>query len=146
MKKKYSGIHKLRKWKEEKIQNEVGLLSHTLDNDKKKLSAIKSSVSDNDGCIETILKQGSVTSTYEIGLHSSYMNHLLVQVQKQESLVEHRSDEMRKKRLELGEAAKQRKIVETLRDKSWAEFLRQGNKKEQKELDEAAVMRYAKRK
>lgn len=145
MKKKYSGIHKLRKWKEEKIQNEVGFLNHTLENDKKKLSVIKTCVSDHDGCIEKILKQGAVASIHEIGLHSSYMTHLSGQVQKQESLVECRSEEMRKKRVELGEAAKQRKIVETLRDKAWAEFLRQGDKKEQKELDEAATIRHSRR-
>ncbi len=145
MKKKYSGIHKLRKWKEEKIQNEVGVLNHTLDSDKKKLAVIKTSVSDNDGSIENFFKEGVITSIHEIGLHSSYMTHLSGQVQKQESVVERRNEEMRKKRLELGEAAKQRKIVETLRDKAWTEFLRQSDKKEQKELDEASVVRHSRR-
>ncbi len=145
MKKKYSGIHKLRKWKEERIQNEMGVLNHTLDDDKKKLAGIKTSVSDNDGVIERFFKEGALTSINEIRLHSSYMTHLSGQMQKQESLVELRNEEMRKKRMELGEAAKQRKIVETLRDKAWAEFLRQGNRKEQKELDEAAILRHSRR-
>ncbi len=145
MKKKYSGIHKLRKWKEERIQNEMGVLNHTLDDDKKKLAVIKTSVSDNDGVIERFFKEGVLTSIHEIRLHSSYMTHLSRQMQRQESLVELRNEEMRKKRMELGEAAKQRKIVETLRDKAWAEFLRQGNKKEQKELDEAAILRHSRR-
>ena len=145
MKKKYSGILKLRKWKEEKIQNEVGLLNRTLENDKEKLSNLKMSVSSHDGCIEKILKEGGGVSIHEVGLHSMYMTHLSVQAQKQESVVERRSEKMFQKRVELGEAAKQRKMVETLRDKAWAEFLRQGDKKEQKELDEAAVIRHARR-
>ena len=46
------------------------------------------------------------------------------------------------RRLALIEAAKQRKIIEKFKEKKSVEYLQELNRKEHKELDEAAILRY----
>ncbi|MBI5142203.1 MAG: flagellar export protein FliJ [Nitrospirae bacterium] len=145
MTQKYSGILTIRKWKEEGIQNEMARLRNVLSHDEKRLSDLQGNVACHENHVDEIMREGECTSAYELAIYSSYVSHLSGEVRRQETVVKRRSNEVDRKRDELGEAAKDRKIVETLRDKATAEHLREVGRKEQREIDDAVSVRCAKR-
>lgn len=65
-------------------------------------------------------------------------------IERQEILIEETKAKLEELRLELLEAQKNRKIMEKLKEKDYAAYKHEIDYKEQKELDEMAVLKYGK--
>lgn len=74
--------------------------------------------------------------------YNNYMNRLKRSIEIQKEVVKKASDKAEKARLELVEAAKQRKMFETLKEKKMEEYWEEYYKKEQLQLDEIASYKY----
>lgn len=142
---KYSSILKLRKWKEDGILNEVGRLNQVLETDKRKLSTLEDHMSDHAQNMGDVLREGSLATLHEVGLYSNYLTHLSGEVRRQEKVVEKRQEEMANKRHQLGEAARDRKVVETLREKAVRAELKDHERHAQREVDDVSAIRHGRR-
>ena len=142
MTKKYSSVLKVRKWKEDGILNEMGNLNRVLAMDKERLTNLKDVINEQSRTMTDVLREGNISTLHEVGLYSNYLVHLSSEVKKQERLVAKREKDVECKRQELGDAAKDRKVVETLQDKAFKADLRERARKEQREVEDVSSSRH----
>lgn len=93
---------------------------------------------------EQELKHTMLSSLHvlEIRQKEEAIEILKMYVRQQEIVVKQREQELEEARIRLSEAIKERKTFEKLREKAFAEFVAEENKKEQKEVDELVSYRY----
>lgn len=93
---------------------------------------------------EQELKETMLSSLHvlEIRQKEEAIEILKMYVRQQEIVVKQREQELEEARIRLSEAIKERKTFEKLREKAFAEFVAEENKKEQKEVDELVSYRY----
>ena len=84
----------------------------------------------------------SSLNVLEIRQKEEAIEILKMYVRQQEIVVKQREQELEEARIRLSEAIKERKTFEKLREKAFAEFVAEENKKEQKEVDELVSYRY----
>lgn len=84
----------------------------------------------------------SLLNVLEIRQKEEAIEILKMYVRQQEIVVKQREQELEEARIRLSEAIKERKTFEKLREKAFAEFVAEENKKEQKEVDELVSYRY----
>ncbi len=78
----------------------------------------------------------------ELIVYNNYMERLKRSIEIQKVVVENAKKKAEKARLELVEAAKQRKMFETLKEKKLEEYWESYYKKEQSQLDEIVSYKY----
>lgn len=78
----------------------------------------------------------------ELIVYNNYMNRLKKSIELQNVIVERAKKAVEAARLELVEAAKQRKMFETLKEKKLEEYWDEYYKKEQAQLDEIVSYKY----
>lgn len=84
----------------------------------------------------------SVLDVLEIRKREDAVEIIKSFVRQQEIAVLQREQEVEAARVKLAEAMKERKTFEKLREKAFAEFMLEENRKEQKEVDELVSYRY----
>ena len=97
--------------------------------------------------LETELKnknQNTASSVNEMKMQFLYMEKLKGQLQTQKRKVDEISSSLEDARGNLIEARKDRKIMELLKEKDKEKFNAEMASKEQKELDDISIMKYAK--
>jgi len=80
---------------------------------------------------------------YDLQMHNNYLGVLKERIIKQDAAIKRAEEFAEKKRLELVEAMKERKIMEKLKEKDFEEFKIAEQLKEQKIQDEIVSYRYS---
>lgn len=87
-------------------------------------------------------KQKSGITPKEFITYNNYMERLKKSIEIQKTVVKKAKDAVEKTRLELVEAARERKMFETLKEKKMEEYWEEYYRKEQLQLDEIASYKY----
>lgn len=87
-----------------------------------------------------VLKEKGV-STHELELHHSYLTGLKRQIASQEAAVIELQKHLEKKRTELVEAARNKKVIEIMKERSLSAHALKENRREQKEADDLTSAR-----
>ncbi len=128
-----------RKMLEEKLMTEYADIRNRLDTDMAILARLRSEVS---GLISELKEKGKGNlNAAEVSFYLSYINRMRGEGKKQEEVVCNTNRELEDKRGELSAAASKRKVLEILKDKKIEEYRDLLNSREQKELDEAVILR-----
>lgn len=131
-------ILELRETKEKDVMEEFAFSQNVLLHQKKVLSNLYKEYE--------IAKEKSLSikDIYELRQHNLYKCSLEDRIEQQEELVNQKSDELEKVRLDLVNAQKERKIMENLKEKDFDIYKENIRALEQKELDEIAILRFNK--
>ena len=127
----------LREQKEESRELEFAQAKRRLEQEEERLTFFKNR---RDRCQRELLeheRQG--VSQEEIALYGPYMEFLKSKIQLQIELVASARNQMEKKKAELLDARKDRKILERLRSKRYQIFMTESGRREMKQLDEVAL-------
>jgi len=143
MRKKYGSIVKLRRMREEDVARQMQELRVRLRRDEEELETLRSRVSAMDRSLGRVMREGARRTLHELQLHAAYLGRLAEAEKAQGRRVKERRREVSRKREELGEAAKERRIAETLQEKDWRRTMDEARRKEQKEIDETATLRFS---
>ncbi|MFQ3548312.1 MAG: flagellar export protein FliJ [Armatimonadota bacterium] len=130
-----------RKAKEEQIQIEFGELKKKEALEKEKLEKLMLRLEETLLIIEKALNDGEDTA--EIQRMFEFANATREDIRIQDLILERIKIDVAKKREELVEAMKDRKVLDTLKEKQEEEYLKECMRLEQNELDEVASVRYA---
>jgi len=80
--------------------------------------------------------------THELGLYAAYLARLKTTIAGQEKAIEEARGELERRRGELLEATKEKKVVEVMRERSFEAFRKRERRRDQKETDELATTRF----
>ncbi len=78
----------------------------------------------------------------ELGMYGAYFYGLKSHIAEQEKIITEARAEFEARRAHLEEATKEKKVVETLKDKSYSTYLKELDKEEQKENDDLVSSRF----
>jgi len=81
----------------------------------------------------------------EFSIHYAYIMRLKTHMAEQEKIISDVRAEFESKRKKLGEAAKSKKVVESIREKSYGIYMDKSNKAEQKASDDLTSSRFRSR-
>jgi flagellar FliJ protein len=126
-----------RKSVEEGLQKELAILKKYLADEKKMLAAFKKAKKEASKELEQ--KKRKSVGVFEILLHFRFIEKLSVDIEKQEKRVSDAKKICDKKRENLIEAMKNRKVIEKLKEKGFKQYQQEVAKKEQVFLNEVAV-------
>lgn len=84
-------------------------------------------------------------TTQVLNYYYNYFTMMLKEIEYQQGLIDLAREEMEKRREELIESVKERKILEKLKDKKHAEYVHEFNYEEQKILDELSGSKFKKK-
>ena len=128
-----------RKMLEDKVMLEYAVVKKRLDDEKETLARLQNEVKD---LVSQLRERGNrKLSATEVSFYLSYISHMRSEGGRQEEVVCRVGEELKEKRLRLVEAAGKRKIIEIIREKKLKEYKVALNDREQKELDETAILR-----
>ena len=137
---KFQSILDLKQRIEDQKKSKYGEANEELKNQKDKLNVL---IEEREHQFELMREKGKEGFTpKELIVYNNYMNRLKRSIEIQTVVVEKAKAAVEKARLELVEAAKQRKMFETLREKKLEEYWEEYYKKEQAELDEVVSYKY----
>lgn len=80
--------------------------------------------------------------TGDLGLYHSYMEGLKRHIKAQERMISEIGALLERKRVELVEASRNKKVVEVMKERSFNDFNQETAKREQKEADELTIARF----
>lgn len=136
---KLQAVLDYRKVLEEKVMLECAEVKRRLDDERNTLQKLRREVSD---LLSQLKSKGETRlSAPDVSFYLSYINHLKGEERRQGGVVSRIGEELEEKRAELAEAAGKRRILEIMREKRFREYRTDMNNREQKELDETAVLR-----
>ncbi len=136
---KLQAVLDYRKLLEEKLMFECAEARRRLDDERETLQRMRREVAD---LVLQLKSRGERRlSAPDVSFYLSYINHLKGEGRRQEGVVSRIGEKLEKKRMELAEAAGNRRVLEIMREKRFREYKTYVNDREQKELDEAAVLR-----
>ena len=122
---------------EEKILNEFSELKRELDRQKAMLEELKS---ERESMVAGLRNMQSQTiKAHDISSILVYVDRLRESEKQQKQVIQQIMEAVDKKRQELVEAVKNRKIMENLKDKQKEEYIKDVNDTEQKDSDEMSV-------
>jgi flagellar FliJ protein len=125
---------------EEKILNEFSELKRELDRQKAMLEELKS---ERESMVAGLRKMQSQTiKAHDISSILVYVDRLRESEKQQKQVIQQIMEAVDKKRQELVEAVKNRKIMENLKDKQKEEYIKDVNDTEQKDSDEMSVLKF----
>ena len=125
---------------EEKILNEFSELKRELDRLKAMLEELKS---ERESMVAGLRNMQSQTiKAHDISSILVYVDRLRESEKQQKQVIQQIMEAVDKKRQELVEAVKNRKIMENLKDKQKEEYIKDVNDTEQKDSDEMSVLKF----
>ena len=125
---------------EEKILNEFSELKRELDRQKAMLEELKS---ERESMVAGLRNMKSQTiKAHDISSILVYVDRLRESEKQQKQVIQQIMEAVDKKRQELVEAVKNRKIMENLKDKQKEEYIKDVNDTEQKDSDEMSVLKF----
>ena len=125
---------------EEKILNEFSELKRELDRQKAMLEELKS---ERESMVAGLRNMQSQTiKAHYISSILVYVDRLRESEKQQKQVIQQIMEAVDKKRQELVEAVKNRKIMENLKDKQKEEYIKDVNDTEQKDSDEMSVLKF----
>ena len=125
---------------EEKILNEFSELKRELDRQKAMLEELKS---ERENMVAGLRNMQSQTiKAHDISSILVYVDRLRESEKQQKQVIQQIMEAVDKKRQELVEAVKNRKIMENLKDKQKEEYIKDVNDTEQKDSDEMSVLKF----
>jgi len=125
---------------EEKILNEFSELKRELDRLKAMLEELKS---ERENMVAGLRNMQSQTiKAHDISSILVYVDRLRESEKQQKQVIQQIMEAVDKKRQELVEAVKNRKIMENLKDKQKEEYIKDVNDTEQKDSDEMSVLKF----
>jgi len=133
-------VLKHRKFLEENLQKELGLLKRVLVDERKKFAGFKKARKEFSGELQKKRKKGITIS--ETLLYVRYNEQLSRQLDKQKERILEAEKDVDKKREDLIGAMKNRKVLEKLKEKGWETYRRNLMKKELNFMDEMASVRF----
>jgi flagellar FliJ protein len=137
---KFQSILDLKQRIEDQKKSKYGEANEELKNQKDKLNVL---IEERDYQFELMREKGKNGLTpKELIVYNNYMDRLKRSIEIQTVVVERAKAAVEKARLELVEAAKQRKMFETLKEKKLEEYWEEYYKKEQAQLDEVVSYKY----
>lgn len=136
---KLQAVLDYRKLSEEKVMLEYAEVRKNLEDEKKALNRLRREVSDL--LFQLKSKGESRLSAPDVSFYLSYINYLKGEGRRQEAVVSRIGEELEEKRAELADATGKRKVLEVMKEKKLREYTIEMNRREQKELDEATVLR-----
>jgi flagellar export protein FliJ len=80
-------------------------------------------------------------SAADVSFYLSYINYMKEEGNRREEIVRRIGEELGERRTALAEAAGKRRILEIMKEKQLKEYKVSLNEREQKEMDEAAILR-----
>lgn len=81
----------------------------------------------------------------DVTMYFNYINRLVQQESMQEDIIHQMEKQVEMKRQELIEAVKDRKVMESLKERKWEEYYQKVSSTERKLLDEMAIVRFDRR-
>ncbi len=137
---KFQSILDLKQRIEDQKKSKYGEANEELKNQTDKLNVL---IEERDYQFELMREKGKNGLTpKELIVYNNYMDRLKRSIEIQTVVVERAKAAVEKARLELVEAAKQRKMFETLKEKKLEEYWEEYYKKEQAQLDEVVSYKY----
>lgn len=128
----------VRKRQEERTLMEFVEEMRRLKEERERLGGLERQVSEALGRLRDL--QEKTVEVMEMEMHLVHIRNCRRLVREQQSLVEQREDEVRARRERLVQAMKERKVMETLRDRHEAEQKKEEDTREQAAMDERAVV------
>ena len=128
-----------RKLLEEKLMLECADIRKRLDDERETLARLQSEMAD---LISQLKEKGeNRLSAADVSFYLSYINYMRGEGSRQEEIICRVGEELEEKRAELVDAAGKRRILEIIKEKKLEEYRVELNDREQKELDEAVILR-----
>jgi len=136
----FSAVLKHRLFLEETLQKELGLLKRLLFDEKDKLVKYKTAI--NASSEELQNKQKQIISVAETLLYVRFIEQLSYQLELQKEKVLEVEKKLERKRIDLVDAMKNRKILEKLKEQGLSKYKEDTNRKEQCFMNEMASVRF----
>lgn len=130
-----------RQAKEDHILAELGELRQEEAREVERLLSLRQRLEDTCVSIELALRRNA--SSDDVARRQDYAEVTVEDIKLQELTIEGVRNRVEAKRIELIEAMKDRKVLETLRDKQEREYIAAHEREEQNMLDEMASVRFA---
>lgn len=132
---------KYREKKEDRLRKELAQLKRRLEEERENLAQLELDSMTN---IRELGEkhQSKKIETALILPYYSYLDNLFHQIKKQNKTISDISQEMEKKRKEVIEASKEKKIIKKLKERKWAEFVHKRERVEQNSIDEIALTNF----
>lgn len=128
---------------EEKILNEFSDLKRDLE---EKRAVLKALVTERESLMNDLRNMQSVTMRVDdIAALVAYVENIRMKEKEQKNILHQAKEKVEKKRQELMEAVRNRKVMENLRDKHAAEYQKNFNELEQKNSDEMSMLKFGRR-
>jgi len=128
---------------EEKILNEFSDLKRDLE---EKRAVLKALVAERESLMNDLRNMQSVTMRVDdIAALVAYVENIRMKEKEQKNILHQAKEKVEKKRQELMEAVRNRKVMENLRDKHAAEYQKNLNELEQKNSDEMSMLKFGRR-
>lgn len=128
---------------EEKILNEFSDLKRDLEEKKAVLNAL---IDERKGLMDQLRDMQSVAMRADdIASLIAYVEKIRKKETEQKNILHQAKEQLEKKRQELMEAVKNRKVMENLKDKHAEEYRRNLNELEQKNSDEMSMLKFGRR-
>lgn len=123
----------------EKFQRELAEVNNAFYQEKDKLEAFKSKrIDSSKECCDSVVK----LSITEMMFYDNYFNGMVIEIENQTMVVSESQKKVNEKRKFLIESIKQKKIIETVKERALEKYLQNEKKKEIALLDEVAVTRF----
>ncbi|OQX62643.1 MAG: flagellar export protein FliJ [Desulfococcus sp. 4484_242] len=137
----FDALLRHRKFLEENLQREIGLLSRVLADEKKKLESLQQARKAASEKLRHRQKGKGITVS-EVLLYTRFIERMSGQVNLQKTSVKKIEKNVEEKREDLVRAMKDRKIIEKLKEKKRQIFREQMMKQEQNFLNDMAAVRF----
>ena len=111
--------------------------------EEQRLQSLYTAIEHEKQAIETMRASGSINSR-DINAHYQYLRKLKLDVDTQQKRIVQARNLEEKRRIELLEAAKERKMLENLKERQREAYVAEANRKEQAVIDDVAVTRFGK--
>ena len=126
---------------EDQRKQEFGQAMSVLERERGKLAALESQRTDTLSSFRKHVSGGVYPQ--RISSYNNFLTWLKDSINKQTNRVKQAEAEAERRRAALAEAMKERKMLETLKDKHYADFIYEQNSAEQKAADEIVSFRHA---
>ena len=123
--------------------SELGDMNHRLRREKETLDMLRRRRSEVVSRLRRM--EGGIMCAADAAIHCSYCDFIRCRERYQEEVISRKGTELEKKRRELVDASKKRRILEIMKEKKVAEYLASVKMREGKELDEVAIMQFARK-
>lgn len=132
-------LYEHRQRAEEASQREFAEANLKLKAEERRLEELRGLYADSGLEMDSLKEKGS--SGHELEMHHSYLEGLKRQIAAQEAVVSQYTKLLEKKRAELVEASRNKKVIAIMKERSLSEHVVKENRREQKEADELTSAR-----